>query len=818
MSVTATSGHSGHHGAGHRRRRRDSLEECRCPLPASLCGLVIGKGGQSIQEIERLSGAHVQKDNTESRVPEFEIFVIRGTRSKIMKAAKLIYQKAGIDNLIAKEAQDFWLECVELTYPELETQAYFVPATHINRVPLTKIPDADVHVLDRKSTTVDSPNVQETDMAIDAAVGRVVFSLHKMAETHKDEVFMAISQMNFGDYLGEPCYMSVAALLPHPLNLPESLPRNWRQGNFDLLIIHRHYGIIVCEIKALGDSEQTSSEAESDLPRIGDKLRRSVLQLDKAEAMLSYLVSDVAPGLSITKTIALPNLTSGKVQQVMSADPKLAQELHRCLNTDHITGVCIFSEQLSSPRAPWELTDDILWRLKKWWEACVISSGVDPFMTSDVYKTLVARFCGPATSVKVPCLCEPRLCVKTLGQAVSETGRRYALLTLFPEQVDLLTLQPPRVFLAGPPGTGKTVVLVVIAMHWLRCGHDVYVLSTWINSRVVCRMLYHLLLQWLRDQGDSQHMGKVHFIHFNFRGGKETDKAFDYLKEAAGGCKSVYVIADEVGPDDLWSPDQDYPSVWSQHLWKFCHRLLPELPDLHFWAANCKHGVAPPHDWTVKIFTRPLRSPPTVVTEVALSQELGDDVAAYTERGVPDHTHGPSVKFVYHCGPSHDEEHPRNCVQCGKDVASFIGSLGVGETDDNSRPSEPLALVAAASASPPVVCPPALQFRDVLVLCLGHVDDHSGVVVGLKSANIPTRIMESEEDMEDVATARSDVVWVSYGNVARGIERKVVVCVRDDHHDADRYNRLYPLSRCMAQLVLVLPPSPGAATRVEEEL
>lgn len=138
---------------------------------------------------------------------------------------------------------------------------------------------------------------------------------------------------------------------------------------------------------------------------------------------------------------------------------------------------------------------------------------------------------------------------------------------------------------------------------------------------------------------------------------------------------------------DSWSPDQDYPSVWSQHLWKFCDRLLQAVPDLHFWAANCKHGVAPQHDWTVKIFTRPLRSPPTVVTEVALSEELGDDVAAYTERGVPDHTHGPPVKFVYHRGPSHDEEHPRNCVQCGKDVASFIRSLGVGQTDDNSSPS-----------------------------------------------------------------------------------------------------------------------------------
>lgn len=44
-----------------------------------------------------MSGAHVQKDKTESRVPGFEVFVIRGTRPKIMKAAKLIYQKAGTD-------------------------------------------------------------------------------------------------------------------------------------------------------------------------------------------------------------------------------------------------------------------------------------------------------------------------------------------------------------------------------------------------------------------------------------------------------------------------------------------------------------------------------------------------------------------------------------------------------------------------------------------------------------------------------------------------------------------------------------------------
>lgn len=58
---------------------------------------------------------------------------------------------------------------------------------------------------------------------------------------------------------------------------------------------------------------------------IRKKLKQSVSQLDKAEAVLSHLVSDISPSLRITKTIAVPNLTAFQVQQAILSDPKLTQ-------------------------------------------------------------------------------------------------------------------------------------------------------------------------------------------------------------------------------------------------------------------------------------------------------------------------------------------------------------------------------------------------------------------------------------------------------------------------------------------------------------
>ena len=76
--------------------------------------------------------------------------------------------------------------------------------------------------------------------------------------------------------------------------------------------------------------------------------------------------------------------------------------------------------------------------------------------------------------------------VKTQGQAVAETGLILSTLTLLPYQVELLgDNNLTRVHLWGPPGTGKTVVLVLKASGWLRERLDVDILSINSESRAV---------------------------------------------------------------------------------------------------------------------------------------------------------------------------------------------------------------------------------------------------------------------------------------------------------------------------------------------
>lgn len=64
------------------------------------------------------------------------------------------------------------------------------------------------------------------------------------------------------------------------------------------------------------------------------------------------------------------------------------------------------------------------------------------------------RFVGPATSINVHYNFPPRVEVRVAGEAVAELGRRLAYLVLTLQQLDLMQRSPPRVFLAGPPGTG----------------------------------------------------------------------------------------------------------------------------------------------------------------------------------------------------------------------------------------------------------------------------------------------------------------------------------------------------------------------------
>ncbi|XP_025114061.1 uncharacterized protein LOC112576054 [Pomacea canaliculata] len=379
-----------------------------------------GSGSQCpIEDIKKKSGADVQLDPCTSSVQGTKTVIIKGSRSQIEEAVRLINQETGDQETISAQAQSFWVKWVEAAFPDLDSRAYFLPPVYFNRVPMTRhqIADQDVVVFKEKgqsnqpssqsssqtaipqstgaqASILQPACVQDSDVRDDAAMQRVLVCLQTLFEQNK-EVLVGLTQLLFGQYLGEPCYAAAAAHLRLPANLPPALPQKWKQGDFDVLLIHRQYGLVTCEVMAFGDNIQELKMSQQDVDNtIRKKLSNAVSQLDKAEAMLSHLVSDIAPGLRITKTIAFPNLTTRQVQQAISGDSKFSRDLSQCLKTSDpadIPGLCLCCDQLSDRKTLPDVSSHVLSALGHWWQRRVAGAGPDSHMTPEVYKTLVAR-------------------------------------------------------------------------------------------------------------------------------------------------------------------------------------------------------------------------------------------------------------------------------------------------------------------------------------------------------------------------------------------------------------------------------------------
>lgn len=90
----------------------------------------------------------------------------------------------------------------------------------------------------------------------------------------------------------------------------------------------------------------------------------------------------------------------------------------------------------------------------------------------------------------------------------------------------------------------------------------------------------------------------------------------------------------------------------------------------------------------------------------------------------------------------------------------------------------------------------SLQYRDMLILSSHDVAEDAGMVMALRNASIPVQVLK-DEDIEDVATARSDVVWVANEDIVRGVERKIIIIIENTKV------QLHALSRCTEQLMVI---------------
>nr|KAG5688811.1 hypothetical protein BaRGS_017043 [Batillaria attramentaria] len=197
-------------------------------------------------------------------------------------------------------------------------------------VPITQpinIPQTDHSLWTREQHPFAQPiNVQETDSRDDFAQQHVLYCLQTLGEQRQEAMFV-MSSLKFTDYLNK-LDATHAAQFP----LPGDLPATQREGDFDVIVIHRKYGVLLGEIKSVGIHDNKPTDKA-----VADKVSKAVKQLDKCERVVNHVMSDVAPGVSVRKTLILPYISRTQLQHVLDGDSQLAQQLDMTLKADPTT-------------------------------------------------------------------------------------------------------------------------------------------------------------------------------------------------------------------------------------------------------------------------------------------------------------------------------------------------------------------------------------------------------------------------------------------------------------------------------------------------
>ncbi|KAL8617824.1 hypothetical protein ACOMHN_044922 [Nucella lapillus] len=291
--------------------------------------------------------------------------------------------------------EDIWTPFIQQHYPHLLSQTYCLPPIFFYRTPQTVETIARQTVLVRDNPSAsgtgqqqpapppeqvagrlfvenpsDSQNVrtQDSDWQGDTAHDRCLQALSGM----QNEVMFIISSLRFQNYLHNPANpLHAAAIAQLPSIDDPSIPQNIRNGECDLIIIHRTYGLLIGEIKSVGENDFFCKQTPDKQTQIIIKqIQKAVKQLENQHRALSHLVRDLPP-IRISMTLLLPNVSSSQLQSALSASPSLLQGNIESLDVCH----CMCQENLA--------------QLLTWWQT--LNTSPDKSMTDNLYRQLVAR-------------------------------------------------------------------------------------------------------------------------------------------------------------------------------------------------------------------------------------------------------------------------------------------------------------------------------------------------------------------------------------------------------------------------------------------
>ena len=230
-------------------------------------------------------------------------------------------------SVAAYQAQ--WEQRIAVWYPQLDQRSYFLPAVHMNRLSYQSrsVAGQDVYVttppVDDRPAGVTA--VSAADAKDDRAMQHVLHCLRALADNQNEAMFV-LSALDFRNYLVELCNNAASAtLFPRPADLKtKGKVKGADKGEFDLLVIHPTYGLLVGEVKSVGDTFSGSpSLTTQEEAAVEKRVAKAVRQLDKEEAVLKHLVSDLQHPPRVRKTLLLPNVTRAQLRSVLASRPAL---------------------------------------------------------------------------------------------------------------------------------------------------------------------------------------------------------------------------------------------------------------------------------------------------------------------------------------------------------------------------------------------------------------------------------------------------------------------------------------------------------------
>ncbi|XP_025113293.1 uncharacterized protein LOC112575564 isoform X2 [Pomacea canaliculata] len=679
-----------------------------------------------------------------------------------------LLKKTPDDEDIKRMTEEF-MQClidnVKETYPNLMDSCHFVPPLYFNKTRYkTHSMFGEVVYI---PVIPDIKNAQEMSVVRhDMAMQHVLRCLHLMADQGQDKMFV-LTQFNYSDYLNNPGTDYQQHRLPVPSGVRH---KDDDVACVDFVIVHREHGVLVGVVKAVSDKMEDSDDGQQDEGGcIVTAVTEAVQQLQKANRVIRHVMSDQRHCPTVRHTLILPNLSRASLSRAVEKHTDLLETLRGCLGVTAIedpTTQCLRLEDLSDPSTPWVVTSAVVNTLRdrlKW--TC---ARVDEIvMNDDLYLTLIARFCGPATQSTLDIQDQPYLLPKTLSEAVSLTGDLYERCTLHPDMVDMLNEK--RLFLVGPPGHEKTRMLTLAAEKWLSRGHQVYILSDSPEPR---DSGMSLLWNTLKTSGDPDEAGDPSRGHLNvvqcdLSDKNEVEKTLKTLslKESSSPC---VIVQDTV--------------VNGSHFISFCETVIDRYPDVYFWATISKNKNVP-EGWRVENFLQALTCPPAVVREV--SNVANSQVTPGSESKLTclPPTDGPPVKYFNH-------------VQTGKwTVHEFTVSPAhdVSATNTQTTPGHKSTTLKTASI---------LQKKDVLVLF--ENDKMKQFLTGLNECGIAVSTLQYVNGKYEF-TGKPDSVRAMYVDQLRWypVRKKVVVYVEHHRSPGNVSKKQLVISTCTSQLIVI---------------